>query len=440
MNEPLGPAPYERLCFVAMPFGVKEVNGRPVDFDRLYDEVFEPALSAVPLPEGGRLVPHRADRDFFAGVIDDDMYRYLEYSRFVLADISGQNPNVFYELGVRHRSRESGTAIFQQTDDPVPFDVSHVRVFPYAQGSGSADAEARALVTRVVGESLKRNRLDSPVAVALREQREGQGAERILDKALLDAENAIRAEAWPRAVQAYRRAIELDPGNFTLHLEVGILLRDTGEWAGAVEAQSEAVRIEPAASAAWRELGVALNKLSALSDEETRTGEAELRRAVALDPRDFDAWASLGGVLKRGLDYEGALDAYERAVAESGGASYPLLNAMKLRAARSGALDLTAADQVRLCRAQRRRARQTGQDPPYDTPWSFFDLAEISLYLGDPDAFLLNVDEGVLHCTHGWQPRTFADSLQIVSLDGPTGDALGEGLRRLRVAVAAFSD
>ncbi|MDT0631970.1 tetratricopeptide repeat protein [Rubrivirga litoralis] len=439
MTGSSGPALYEQLCFVAMPFGVKDVGGQPVDFDRLYDAVFEPALSGVSLPEGGRLVPHRADRDFYAGVIDEDMYRYLEYSRFVLADISGQNPNVFYELGVRHRSRESGTAIFQQIGDPIPFDVSHVRVFPYTQGSDAADAEARSLIERVVTESLRRNRLDSPVAAALRAQREGQGADRLLDRALMEAENAIRAEDRPRAVQAYRRAIRLDPENFTLHLEAGILLRDTGDWPGAVEAQREAVRIEPEAAAAWRELGVALNKLHARSDDEPRTGEAELRRAVELDPHDSDAWASLGGVLKRKPDYEGALDSYERAVAESGGASYPLLNAMKVRAAISGKLDLSDADRIRLRRVQRRRARQAEQDPPYDAPWSFFDLAEVLLYLDDPNGFLRYLDEGVLHSAHGWQPGTFADSLQIVSLDGPKGEALAQGVLRLRSAAAALS-
>jgi hypothetical protein len=46
------------------------------------------------------------------------MFEYLEYSRFAVADISGLNANVFYELGARHRARESATAIFHQTGAP----------------------------------------------------------------------------------------------------------------------------------------------------------------------------------------------------------------------------------------------------------------------------------------------------------------------------------
>ena len=98
---------YSKICFVIMPFGKKPVGDRTVDFDKLYDDIFVPAISAVPLPEGGKLEPRRTDKDFFTGDIKLEMFQYLEYSRFALADISGLNFNVAYELGTRHRARES---------------------------------------------------------------------------------------------------------------------------------------------------------------------------------------------------------------------------------------------------------------------------------------------------------------------------------------------
>ena len=366
------------------------------------------------------------------------MYRYLEYSRFVLADVTGQNANVFYELGVRHRARESGTAIFQLSDDPIPFDVSHVRVFTYAASPGVGDVAAQKLVADVLSQSLERNRIDSPVAVALRAQRERQGPDQRLDKILLEAENAIRVCDLPTAIQAYRRAIEIDPSNFTLRLESGVLLRDVGNWVDAVETLDVAVQLEASSGAAWRELGVALNKLHVLAGE-PRTGEDELRRAVALDSRDFDAWASLGGVLKRELDFDGAIHAYERSVTESNGASYPLLNVMKLRAAEAGPLLLSETDRLLLRRARQRRTLQAEQDPPYDAPWSFFDLAEIALYLGEVDNFMRHLDTGILHCTHGWQPETFAKSLQLASLDGASGQALESAIVQLSAAATALT-
>jgi hypothetical protein len=108
------PMDYNKICFVIMPFGKKDIGGgKMVDFDPLYKDIFLPAIAAVDLPEGGKLDPRRTDQDFFTSDIKQDMFEYLEYSRFALADISGLNFNVAYELGVRHRAREAGTAIFR---------------------------------------------------------------------------------------------------------------------------------------------------------------------------------------------------------------------------------------------------------------------------------------------------------------------------------------
>src|SRR6476620_4861086 len=110
---------YARTCFVVMPFSEKEVvDGqgakRMVNFDTIYEGIFEPAIRAVTLPEGGTLQARRTDRDFFTSDISQDMFEYLEYSRVALTDLSGLNPNVMYELGVRHRARPTGTVVFRQ--------------------------------------------------------------------------------------------------------------------------------------------------------------------------------------------------------------------------------------------------------------------------------------------------------------------------------------
>jgi hypothetical protein len=158
---------YSKICFVIMPFGKKPVGDRTVDFDGLYDDIFVPAISAVSLPEGGKLEPRRTDKDFYSGDIKLEMFQYLEYSRFALADISGLNFNVAYELGARHRAREYGTAIFRQTQFSPPFDISSIKAFPYEFEPANKAAEAHELITRVLTESLVQNRLDSPVRLAL---------------------------------------------------------------------------------------------------------------------------------------------------------------------------------------------------------------------------------------------------------------------------------
>jgi hypothetical protein len=155
---------YAQVCFVIMPFGTKKVGDQEVDFDFIYREVFAPAIDATRLPDGGQqcLVPKRTDKDFFTGDISQEMFEYLEYSRFALADISGLNPNVFYELGVRHRAHEAGTAVFRQVGVPIPFDINSIKAFDYEYQPVENVAKSRELITRVLSESLQYNRLDSP--------------------------------------------------------------------------------------------------------------------------------------------------------------------------------------------------------------------------------------------------------------------------------------
>ena len=123
---------YSRVCFVIMPFGKKPVGDKTVDFDQIYKDIFEPAINmvALPAPEQGHLEARRTDKDFFAGDISYEMFNYLEYSRFALADITGLNANVFYELGLAHALKKPVVLVSSNEED-VPFDLHHIRVIYY---------------------------------------------------------------------------------------------------------------------------------------------------------------------------------------------------------------------------------------------------------------------------------------------------------------------
>lgn len=422
------PIDYSKICFVIMPFGVKKVGDKDVDFDSLYADIFVPAISAVPLPDregGGKLEPHRTDQDFFSGAITQDMFEYLEYSRFALADISGLNFNVAYELGVRHRAREAGTAIFRLATTPIPFDISSIKAFPYEYAPAEEADRARALITRVLTESLVRNRLDSPVRQALRAQREsGQ-----LDDLLPKAENAIRGEDWTGAMDIYRSAIAVDPKNPLPRMKLGLLCRDRGIWDEALEQFAGATELSPKYAEAWRERGIVENKIA--QNTSPAPGEIAIRRAIEINPRDFDAFASLGGILKRANRFKEALAAYEQSQQLSGGHPYPLLNALKLRAQINGRLELSEADNLALTRVARIRETQSKQEPPFDKPWCFFDLAEIRLYQGDSQAFIDLAKRGFVESDASWQPRTFVNSLRALLPAAVNLPGLAQGLATL---------
>jgi tetratricopeptide (TPR) repeat protein len=166
-------------------------------------------------------------------------------------------------------------------------------------------------------------------------------------------------------------------------------------------------------------------------DTNPAPGEASLRRAIEINGKDFDAFASLGGVLKRAARLPEALAAYEQSLKVSGGHPYPLLNALKLRVPVNGHLALSEVDKLALVRAERVREGQSKQLPPFDKPWCFFDSAEIKLYQGDAKAFLDTARQGFSQTEHDWQGETFVESLRLLLPAADELPGLKEGIAEL---------
>jgi tetratricopeptide (TPR) repeat protein len=403
---------YSKICFAVMPFGKKTVQGQEIDFDWIYSNVFVPAIKGVPLPEGGLLEPRRTDKDFVTGEITVEMFRYLEYSRMVIADITGLNANVFYELGLRHRGRQSGTAILRQVqyEDKLPFDISHIKAFPYRYEPETDAAKAREDIRRLLENSVREDRTDNLVKMVLQQERDAPAEEKI-DHLLQDAEKAIRSMDPARAIHLYREAVAKNPRNAIVRLKLALLLKDQGgKWAEVLEHCNTAVRLAPEWPDAWREKGIAEGKLK------MPEAKASLERAEELNPHDYDALSSLGGVLKREGDLEGALERYRRATKESNGHTYPLLNELVLEGQVRGQLDLTRRG-LQLAKAERVRREHVNDKPPYDSPWCFFDLALIRLFQGDGQEFLKYTEEGCTHSNASWMAETFRKTLELLPAD-----------------------
>jgi hypothetical protein len=103
-------------CFVMMPFGAW--------FDRYYAEIYVPAIK-----EAG-FEPVRADELFTTGSVVEQIWEQIEKAKILLADLSGKNPNVFYELGLAHAAKKPVVFTAGQLED-VPFDLRHLRVIVY---------------------------------------------------------------------------------------------------------------------------------------------------------------------------------------------------------------------------------------------------------------------------------------------------------------------
>ena len=117
--------PHLPLCFVLMPFGRKtDAAGRVVNFDSVYQKIIAPGV------ERAGLEPIRADEEKIGGTIHKPMFERLMLCHYAVADITGANPNVFYELGIRHALRPASTVILFVEGTVIPFDLALVRGIP----------------------------------------------------------------------------------------------------------------------------------------------------------------------------------------------------------------------------------------------------------------------------------------------------------------------
>jgi nucleoside 2-deoxyribosyltransferase len=72
----------------------------------------------------------RGDDFFTSHSVMADIWAAIMSARAVIADCTGRNPNVFYEIGLAHAVGKPVILITQNNDD-VPFDIRHLRYIQY---------------------------------------------------------------------------------------------------------------------------------------------------------------------------------------------------------------------------------------------------------------------------------------------------------------------
>jgi hypothetical protein len=111
--------PWSRICFYITPIGAEGSEQR-MHSDLFLGSIVEPALEEF----GLKVV--RGDRVEETGMITRQEILHVMRSRLVIADLSFHNPNVFYELAIRHVSGLP-TVQIMRTSEQVPFDVGQMR-------------------------------------------------------------------------------------------------------------------------------------------------------------------------------------------------------------------------------------------------------------------------------------------------------------------------
>jgi hypothetical protein len=202
-----GESPY---VFVLSQIGEEESPER-----RRADEVFE--LVIEPCAANAGLQALRADKDPTPGTITTQIVRHIVDAAVVIADLTGRNPNVYYELGVAH---SFARPVILLVDDPtnLSFDTKNERTIPLGEGGQllarqtqvaktdlakalavvtSSNYDASNLVTEAASaRSLDMLRPENPIATEIASMRSRLDE---LAQSVLHIANGSQREAWSQA-------------------------------------------------------------------------------------------------------------------------------------------------------------------------------------------------------------------------------------------------
>lgn len=101
---------YKPFAFVLMPF------------DAGFTDIYKFGIKQTAEENG--VVAERVDEQHFSETILERVYRQIENSDFIIAEMTGKNPNVFYEVGYAH-ARGKICALITQSASDIPFDLKH---------------------------------------------------------------------------------------------------------------------------------------------------------------------------------------------------------------------------------------------------------------------------------------------------------------------------
>lgn len=166
-------------CVILMPFREP--------FDTYYETVIKSAAVAASLK------PVRADSLFRSSPIMGDLWKMIQDAKVLIAELTGKNPNVFYELGLAHAIGKPIVLISESMED-VPFDLQSLRVVTYDKNNPSWGSSLKAAIVASLEETLQ-----DPVDAVPTMFRK-----KVKSQAPTESETVLRIYALEREVRALR--------------------------------------------------------------------------------------------------------------------------------------------------------------------------------------------------------------------------------------------
>jgi hypothetical protein len=179
----------QKLCFVISEIGEAGSAAR-----KRADQVLKHVVRRAAEECGYRVL--RADEISEPGIITGQVIQLLMDAPLVIADLTGRNPNVFYELAIRHITRKPLVQMIDEKEG-IPFDVAPLRTIKFSHTDlDSAESARGELIKHIRAVEKDPAQVDNPITTAI-DLSALKGSEKPADQqlaAILEALTEIRAE------------------------------------------------------------------------------------------------------------------------------------------------------------------------------------------------------------------------------------------------------
>ncbi|NEP18247.1 MAG: hypothetical protein F6J97_15310, partial [Leptolyngbya sp. SIO4C1] len=150
----------ENICFVIAPIGKPES-----DTYRRSKQILNHIIRPTVKLKGFTAV--RADEISEPGLISTQVTQYIIDAPLVIADLTGHNANVFYELAIRHAIRKPLIQLIDENDQ-LPFDVVNTRTIKINHNDlDSVEAAKEQIIAQIEASTQNNLRVDNPISVAI---------------------------------------------------------------------------------------------------------------------------------------------------------------------------------------------------------------------------------------------------------------------------------
>lgn len=150
----------EKICFIISPIGEEGSDTRKRS-DLVLKHVISPAVEDLGYK------PLRADHISEPGMITSQVIQYIIESPLVIADLTERNPNVFYELALRHAIRKPLVQLISKGEN-IPFDVAGTRTIYLDHRDLESVSESKEEIKKQIA-ALERDptNVETPISVSM---------------------------------------------------------------------------------------------------------------------------------------------------------------------------------------------------------------------------------------------------------------------------------